>query len=110
MTNSLFAWELKLGAMKGCDCKLLPDVLGADGHNWLPDLYASDLTLSLTESVTHTGLKSISAGATEHLVDAGNMPRMDTHTQMESVLSAVIDEVLVARNPSSLKGFRAQLL
>lgn len=51
----------------------------------------------------------ISSGAGQHLVDADDMEWMQSHSDMELILSAELDEVLVAANTSGFQGFGAQL-
>jgi hypothetical protein len=51
----------------------------------------------------------ISSSARQHLVDADHMERMQAHSDVELVLAAVLDEVLVAANAASLKGLGGQL-
>lgn len=52
----------------------------------------------------------ISSGTGQHLVDADHVEGVQTHTDVELVLSAVLHHVLVAANTSSLQGFGRQLL
>lgn len=51
----------------------------------------------------------ISSGTRQHLVDADDVERMQTHTDVELVLAAELDQVLVAANTSCFQSFGAQL-
>lgn len=52
----------------------------------------------------------IGSGTGQHLVDADNVERVQTHADVELVLAAVLHHVLVAANTSSLQGLGTQLL
>ena len=85
-------------------------VSGSDGKENLTNGDTSRLTKGLTEGTSHTLLESISTSAREHLVDADNVPRVDSDSEME-VLSTDVDEhVLVGSNTGSLEGLRGNLL
>ena len=75
----------------------------------MTNLDTADLAKGFSKGMTHTGLKSISPGATKHLVDAKHMPWMDADPQMETFLTTVLDEILVARNTSCFKSLRGEL-
>lgn len=51
----------------------------------------------------------ISSGARQHLVNANDMEWMQTHTDVELILSAVLHQVFITANTSSLQSFTAQL-
>jgi len=76
------------------------DVLwgGSDGDQDGSDVDTGALTVGLTESVTHTGLKSISTGAGEHLVDADNVPGVNSDADMETFLTSSSNHVFVGSN------------
>lgn len=52
----------------------------------------------------------IGSGTGQHLVDADHVEGMQTHTDVELVLAAVLHQVLVAANTSGFQRLRAQLL
>ena len=52
----------------------------------------------------------ISSGAGKHLVDANNVPWVDTHTHVERILGSHLCDVLVAGDTGSLESFRGDLL
>lgn len=51
----------------------------------------------------------ISSGTRQHLVDTDDVEWMDTHTDVELILTAVLDQVFVAANTACFQGFRTQL-
>jgi len=81
----------------------------SDGVQDLVDLDSGDLTDRLTEGASHTGLKSISTGAGKHFVNSDNVPRVDSASQMETFLTALLDQVLVGGNTGSFHGFGGDL-
>lgn len=107
--DGLSAGELELGSSEGLLGVLDVVGLGADGDEDGADVDTSGLAHGLTEGVSHTGLKSISAGAGEHLVDADNVPGMDTNANMETFSGGGILHVLVGGNTGGFKGFRGDL-
>ena len=106
----LTAGELELGTTEGLASVLDVLTLGADGDEDGTDVDTGRLTESLAVSVTHTGLESISTGAREHLVDADDVPRVDSDSDMETFLTSVVLHVLVSSNTGGLESFRSDLL
>lgn len=51
----------------------------------------------------------ISSGTRQHLVDPNNVEWMDTHTNVELIFAAMLDQVFVAANTSGFQSFWAQL-
>lgn len=80
------------------------------GHEDLADVDTSDEAVGLAECSTHTRLQSIGTSARQHLVDADDMVRVDTDTEMETFLSGDLDEVLVGANAGGLESLGGQLL
>ena len=108
--NLLSAGELHLRTTESLLSKGNLLVGGSDGEEHLTDGDTSRLTKGLTEGTSHTLLESISTSAREHLVDADNVPRMDSDSEME-VLSTDVDEhVLVGSNTGSFEGLGGNLL
>jgi len=81
----------------------------SDGVEDLVDLDSGDLTGGFTEGVSHTSLKSIGTSARKHLVDSDNVPRVNSASEMETFLTALLDQVLVGSNTSSFHGFGRDL-
>jgi len=81
----------------------------SDGVEDLVDLDSGDLTGGFTEGVSHTSLKSIGTSARKHLVDSDNVPRVNSASEMEAFLTALLDQVLVGSNTSSFHGFGRDL-
>ena len=87
-------------------------------------------TVSLAKSSSHSGLKSISTwkkvirislhsyyfsskiitGTAQHFVDSEDVEGMDSNSDVETILAAVLDEVLVATNTPGLQSLGGQLL
>jgi hypothetical protein len=106
----LAAGVLELGTTKSLLSNRLELGGGADGHDDLSNLNTRANSEGLSESSTHTGLKTIGSGARQHLVDAENVERVETHAKMESVLSGVLDHALVGGNTGSFKRLGRDLL
>lgn len=108
--DSLSAGELHLASSEGL--LGVPQILrpAAQGVDLLADLDSGDLAVGLAVGVPHTGLKSISAGAGEHLVDSGDVPRVDSASQMEVLLSGELDHIFVGLDPGGLEGLGGELL
>lgn len=92
--DGLSSRELELGATESLDG--VGDVLieGADRDEDLSNVNAGYETIRLTEGTTHTGLESIGSGAGQHLVDTQNVEGVGAHTQVETILTAHLGEVL----------------
>ena len=108
--NLLAAGELELGTTEGL--LSLGNEIGfsSDGDEDGSDIDTGSLTEGLSVSVTHTGLKSISTGAREHLVDADDVPGVNSDSDMEVILTAVDLHVLVGGDTGSLESLRGDLL
>jgi hypothetical protein len=106
----LSAGEFEFTSSEGFNSVLGVLVGDSDGVEDLMDLDSASFTLGLTEGTSHTGLKSISSGARQHLVDSENVPRVDSASQMETFLTASLDKILVAGNTASLQSLRGDLL
>ena len=85
-------------------------VLAPDRNKDLPNLDPGSCAMSFTESSSHPCLKPISSSARQHLIDPENHERVDADPDVELVLAAVLDEVLVAADTGCLQGLAGQLL
>jgi len=101
--------ELELASSEGFDS--VGNVLfnKSDGVEDLVDLNSGDFTDGLTESTSHTGLKSISTGAGKHFVNSDNVPRVDSTSQVETFFTTLFDQVLVSSNTAGFHGFGGNL-
>ena len=108
--NLLATRELHGSTTQSLHSHLLLIVLRTNRNQRLTDSHTSHQTVGLSESVTHTGLQSISTGARKHLVDTSHMEGVSTHSHVERVLASVLHQVLVGSNTSSLQSLRRQLL
>jgi len=108
--NGLSSGELELRTTEG----LLREwhLLGgsADGDQDGSDVDTGGLEEGLSVSVTHTGLESISTGARKHLVDANNVPCVDSNANMERILGGLDGHVLVSGNTGGFESLGRNLL
>ena len=104
--NLLSAGELELGTTQGLLGESDVLRLCSDGDEDGTNVDTGGLAEGLTVSVTHTGLESISTGAGEHLVDADDVPWVNSDTDMETFLSSVGLHVFVSGNTGGFEGFR----
>jgi hypothetical protein len=109
--NDLLATgELVLRSAEGLEGEVTVGVTSADAHDDLADVDTGDSAVGLAPGATHTGLQSIGTSARQHLVDADDVEGVGADTQVETLLAAVLDEVLVGADTSGLEGLGAQLL
>ena len=106
----LTAGELHLGSSEGLNGASLMLVLAPQRHQGLSDVHSGDRSLGLSEGTSHTGLEPVSASTRQHLVDSEHVEGVLPHSDMEGVLSAELDHVLVSTDTGSLQGLRGQLL
>merc|ERR1719234_220605 len=85
-------------------------VLAPDREKDLSNPDPSCGSVGLAISTPHSGLEPISSGTGQHFVDPQHVERMDSHPDVETLLATVLHKVLVAANPSRLKGLRRELL
>lgn len=128
--NLLLTGELVLAASESLNDGSLVAVLGTDREDDLTNVDTSNETVGLTESTTHTSLKSktrmnetnslssttigiknlpISTSARQHLVDTGDVVGVNTDTHVEGVLTTGLAQVLVAANATSFESFSREL-
>merc|ERR1712203_1181599 len=103
------AGELELAPPQGLDNLVLELIVAPHGQKDLSNPHPSCGAVGLAIGAPHSGLEPISSSARQHFVDPQYVERMDAHPDVEAFLAAVLDEVLVAANPSSLKGLRGEL-
>lgn len=108
--DELSAGELEFGSTQGLGGVSDVSGLGSDGEEDGANVDTSGLTESLSVSVSHTGLESISTGAGEHLVDTDNVPGVDSNSEMEAQLTGVVLHVLVGSNTGGFKSLGGDLL
>lgn len=85
-------------------------VTSTQAHDDLANVDTGNSSVGLAPSTTHTSLQSIGTGTRQHLVDTDDVEGVGANAQVERVLSAGLDHVLVGANTSGLEGLRAQLL
>lgn len=102
--------ELVLGSAQGLKGGGAVGVTSTDRHDDLTDVDTGDSAVGLAPGTTHTSLQSIGTGTRQHLVDTDDVEGVSADTQVETLLSGDLDEVLVGANTGGLEGLGAQLL
>lgn len=105
----LAAWELELSSSESLLSGGNVLWFSSNGDENGANVDTSRLAESLSVSVSHTGLESISTSAGKHLVDADDVPWMDSNSNVESELTGIHLHVLVSSNTGSLKSLRGNL-
>lgn len=80
-------------------------VSAADGQQNLSNGHAGTQALRLAKGTTHACLKSISSSTRKHLVDTQDMEGVHPDSQVEGILSSILDHVLVGSNTGCFQGF-----
>lgn len=80
-------------------------VSAADGQQNLPNGHTGTQALGLAKGTTHACLEPISSSTGKHLVDTQDVEGVHPDPQVESILSSVLDHVLVGSNTGCLQGF-----
>merc|ERR1719348_2460741 len=93
--------ELELGPPQRLHCSSFIVVFTTNRHQRLSDVNASNGSLRFPVSTSHARLEPISSSTRQHFVDAYDVERMHTDSDMELVLTGVLRHVLVAANTSS---------
>lgn len=106
----LSAGELELGSSQGFDHVLPVLFLGSDRHQGLSDVDSRHSSERFAERASHTSLEPISAGTTQHLVNAQHVERVDTDSDVERVFAARLHQVLVGADTTRLQSLRRDLL
>lgn len=108
-TDLLSSWVLELGPPQSLNNLLLVSVLGTDGHDDLTDVDTSNGSLGLTKSTSHSSLEPISSSTGQHFVDPNDMEGMWSDPHVESILTTVLDKILVGADTTGLQSFRWDL-
>jgi len=108
--DGLAAGELHAGTAQGFQYGDATGLSGSDGDQDGSNANTGSGTVWLTIGTSHSGLQSISTGAGQHLVNSDDVVRMDSHAQVEHVLTTVLDHVLVGLDTCCFQGFAADLL
>jgi len=106
----LSARELVLGSSESLKGNGAVGITSADAHENLANVDTGDSAVGLAPGTTHTSLQSIGTGARQHLVDTDDVEGVSTDSEVEALLTGVLDEVLVGANTGGLEGLGAQLL
>ena len=106
----LSSWELELGSSEGFSGVVDLEWSGTDGDKDGSDVDTSRLAKSLSVSVSHTSLESISTGTGKHFVNTDDVPWVDSDSNMETKFTSVVLHEFVSGNTSCLKCLRGDLL
>lgn len=106
----LSAGELVLGSSESLKSQSTVRVTSADAHDDLTNVDTGNSAVGLAPGTTHTSLQSIGTSARQHLVDTDDVEGVGADTEVETLLTGVLDEVLVGANTGGLEGLGAQLL
>jgi len=106
----LSARELVLRSSESLEGEMLVGITSSDAHENLANVDTGNGTVGLTPGTTHTGLQSIGTSARQHLVDTDDVEGVGADAKVETLLAAVLDEVLVGANTGGLESLGAQLL
>jgi hypothetical protein len=86
--NLLTSRKFKFGSSEGFDHILLMSLFSPDTNDDLSDVYSRHSSQRLTESASHSGLKSVSARTRQHFVYSQHVEGMDTHSNVKRVFAA----------------------
>jgi len=75
----------------------------------LADIDSRHGSVGFPPSSTHTGLKPISSSAGQHLVDANDVERVDSDSEMEGILSRGLGDVFVGADTGGFESFGGEL-
>jgi hypothetical protein len=103
--NVLTTRELVLGTTESLHDLLNVRILSTNREHNLTNVHAGNKTSGLAESLTHTGLETICACATQHFIDAENVEGVSTDTEMERILTNIFGHVLVDDDTSGFQSF-----
>lgn len=109
-SNSSVYCKLEIRQWKGRCLVIRTGITSADAHENLANVDTGNSAVGLSESTTHTSLQSIGTGARQHLVDTDDVEGVSTDSEVETLLTGVLDQVLVGANTGGLESLRAQLL
>jgi len=106
----LSSGEFELGTAKSLNHVGSVGILRADRHDDLTNGDTGSHLHGLTVGVSHTGGQTIGSGAGKHLVLADDVERVSAGSDVVTLLTGGLHQVLVARHTGSLKGASGQLL
>ena len=106
----LLTWELVSGSSQTLNNDVLVGILGSDREDDLTDIDSGSQTVRLTPGTSHTLLKSICTSTRQHLVDSQDVEWVNSDSQVESISTGHLSDVLVSTDTSSFQSLRGQLL
>ena len=108
--NLLATSELVTRATQRLDGVRTVTITRADRQKHLTNVDTGDKSVRLTKGTTHTRLQTVGTSARKHLVDTDDVVRVDTHTEVERVLTSGLGHVLVGTDARSFKSLSGDLL
>jgi hypothetical protein len=85
---------------EGNEVEVHTGITGADAHDDLANVDASNGAVGLAPGSAHAGLQTIGTGAGQHLVDADDVIRVGADAEVEAFLSGDLDEIPVQNSVS----------
>jgi len=107
--NHLTSWELELSTTKSFLGSLKMFWLCSDWDENASNINTCSFAKSLSVSVTHTGLKSISTGAWKHLIDTDDVPGVNSYADVETFSTSSSNHVFVGSNSGGFQCLRCEL-
>ena len=102
--------EFSLGSLESFHGELDVSFLDSDGEQNGSDVNTGSLAECLTEGSSHTSLESICTSAWKHFVDSEHVPRVNSASQVESILGDELNHILVGSNTCGFECLRGNLL
>jgi len=106
----LATWELVLSTAESLNGSWLVSIPRSDRQDDLANVHASNETVWLAESTTHTRLQSIGTSARQHLVDTDDVEWVGADAEVETFLTGDLDHVLVGADTGGFEGLGGELL
>lgn len=94
--------ELVSRSAESLEDNSLVGVTGSHREEDLANVDTGNGVVGLAVSATHTGLEPIGTSARKHLVDTDDVEGVNTHTQVERVLTRRLGDVLVGTDTGGL--------
>ena len=110
LKDLLASSKLELSTTDSLNNMWLTGILCADGEKDLSNVNTGGYTNGLTVRVTHTRREPIGSGTRKHLIGTDNVVGVDTDTDVVTILSNSVGQVLVNGNTAGLKCLGGDLL
>jgi hypothetical protein len=77
----------------------------SDGNEDCSNVDSGSFSNRLSEGTSHTLLESIGSSAGKHFIDSKYVPRVNSDSHVEGILTSLVLHVLVSSNTGSFEGF-----